>query len=551
MRTRTRGFCVGVIAGLSMLAASVAAPAALADSSSASTTTGVGWHPRITPLGRPAPAASLAPAAQTGASPWVALQNPPPFHPGTMLLGSDGTVYVHSEPYSGGTPDWWRLTPNAKGSYVGGTWTQMPSMPNGYDPLYFSSAILPNGRLLIEGGEYLGGTPTWTNEGAIYNPVTNQWKSVAPPPGWTNIGDAMGEVLSNGTYLQMQACQNCDTSNPQQSTSLALFNATGLNWLGLSGQGKNDPNDEEGWTLMHSGQLLTVDTWLTPSTELFTPSSLSWSLAGNTLQSPVNSPAAEIGPQAEMPNGNVFVVGAGNGPEAPAACNDTQPAATALYNSATQTWQSSPPIPTIAGEQQDAADGPASTLPNGNVLFDVSPCVYNAPLSFDEYNASTNTISSIPTVPDASEDSSFNTRLLNLPNGQILFNDGSKQMQVFTGGGTANPAWAPTVYSVSAGSVARGASATLSGSQLAGLDQGSVYGDDVQDATNFPVVRITNNASGAVTYARTSNWSSVSVAPGATSSTTFTVKPSTPTGASQLQVIANGIPSSPVAITIK
>jgi len=38
----------------------------------------------------------------------------------------------------------------------------------------------------------------------------------------------------------------------------------------IGGQGKNDPNDEEGWSLEPSGQVLTIDTWLTPTTEQFT-----------------------------------------------------------------------------------------------------------------------------------------------------------------------------------------------------------------------------------------------------------------------------------------
>jgi len=140
-----------------------------------------------------------------------------------------------------------RRTP--KGSYVNGTWSQLPSMPGGYNPLYFASAILPDGRMIVEGGEYLGGTPTWTNKGAIYNPVTNKWRSVAPPLGWTNIGDAQSNVLANGTFILSQACQNCTTSSPILTSDAALFNATGRNWLTIPGQGKNDPNDEESWTL--------------------------------------------------------------------------------------------------------------------------------------------------------------------------------------------------------------------------------------------------------------------------------------------------------------
>jgi hypothetical protein len=53
-----------------------------------------------------------------------------------------------------------------------------------------------------------------------------------------------------------------------------------------------------------------------------------------------------------------------------------------------------------------------------------------------------------------------------------------------------------------------------------------------------------------VTYARTSNWTSVSVAPGTRSSTNFTLPPNTPAGPSKLVVIAKGIASSPSAVTV-
>jgi hypothetical protein len=503
------------------------------------------------PVGPPKPAAKAPDLTPGQASPWKPLKNAPPFDPGTMLLASDGTVLVHSEPPAGGTSAWYKLTPNANGSYAGGTWSKIASMPGGYNPLYFASAILPNGQMIVEGGEYLGGTPTWTNKGAIYNPVTNKWRRVAPPEGWTNIGDAQSDLLANGTFVLSQACQSCLSSSPILSTSDALFNATGLNWLTLGGQGKNDPNDEEGWTLEPSGQLLTVDTWLTPTTELFTPTSLSWSSAGNTVKSPVNSPAAEIGPQIEMPGGNTLVVGAGNGAEAPAACTAHKPAPTALYDYAAGRWINGPAIPTIGGLQYDSADGPGSVLPDGNVLFDVSPCVYNAPIAFFMYVAKSRTLVPVPDVPNAANDSSYNTRMLALPNGQVLFNDGSRQMEVYTAGGTPDPAWAPSISGLSSGSLTPGHTASLSGTQLAGLDQGAAYGDDAQDNTNFPVVRITNSKTGVVSYARTSRWSSVSVAPGAASSTNFTIPSTTPAGPSSLVVVANGIASSPVRVTIR
>jgi hypothetical protein len=504
------------------------------------------------PVGRAKAAKSAPKMAPNQASPWTALKNAPPFDPGTMLLESNGTVLVHSEPPAGGTSAWYKLTPNSKGSYVDGTWSKLPNMPGGYDPLYFGSAILPSGRMIVEGGEYLGGTPTWTDKGAIYNPVTNRWRVVNPPTGWTNIGDAQSEVLANGTFVQSQACQDCTSQSPILTTDEALFNETGDNWQVLPGAGKNDPNDEEGWSLLPNGHILTIDTWLTPTTEQFTPSSLSWSFAGNTAVSPVDTPAVEIGPQVVMPGGNTFVVGAGTSSEiAPAKCTTNTPAPTALYNYATGSWEKGPSIPTIGGRQYDSADGPGSILPDGNVLFDVSPCVYNAPLAFFLYNASSNTLSAVPDIANAANDSTYYTRLLALPNGQVLFNDGSHTMLVYTAGGTANPAWAPSISSISSTSLRPGSTASLSGSQLAGLSQGAAYGDDVQDNTNFPLVRITNLKTGVVTYARTSNWTSVSIAPGASSSTDFTIPAGTPAGASSLVVVANGIASSPVGVTIR
>jgi hypothetical protein len=425
-------------------------------------------------------------------------------------------------------------------------------MPPGYDPLYFASAILPNGHMIVEGGEYLGGTPTWTDKGAIYDPVSNIWRAVNPPAGWTNIGDAQSDVLANGTFVLSQVCQNCTPpSFGTLSSDQALFNATGLNWTTIPGQGKNDPNDEEGWSLLPSGQLLTVDTWLTPTTELFTPSSLGWSFAGNTVMSPVDAPAVEMGPQVVMPGGDTFVVGGGtSGDIAPAPCTTHRPAPTELYAYSAGRWINGPPIPTIGGLQFDEADGPASILPDGNVLFDVSPCVYNAPIAFFLYNASSRTLSPVPNVPNAANDSTYYTRMLALPNGQVLFNDSSQQMLVYTAGGTPNPAWAPTITSISSTTLTPGKTGNLAGIQLAGLSQGASYGDDVQDNTNFPLVQITNSTSGVVTYARTSHWTSVSIAPGAGSSTDFTLPSTTPPGPSTLVVIANGISSAPVPVTI-
>jgi hypothetical protein len=512
------------------------------------------------PLGRVKPS-GLAPDFHpngTTSSPWTALKNPPPFGtPGTMLLESDGSVLVHDEPDNNtvaATNQWWKLTPAANGSYIDGTWSQIASMPADYAPLYFASAILPDGRMIVEGGEYNGEAAVWSNQGEIYNPVTNTWASVAPPRGWTNMGDAASEVLDNGTFMLQQPCNTC-TTQPDPVVDQALLNAKTLKWTVIPGTGKDEPNDEEGWTLLPNGKVLTLDVWeAIGGTQTFNPSNDTWQFAGDTVVGgdPVDLfPVVEIGPQAETPGGNVFVVGAGTSTqEPPTACTTDEPTQTALYNYNAGSWSAGPEIPAIDGQEMDATDGPASTLPDGNVLFDVSACVYNAPTHFFIYHANSKTLTQIPDVPNAPNDTSFATRLLNLPNGQVLFNDGSNQMEVYTAGGTPNPGWAPSVKFVSSRSLTPGHTYFLAGTQLAGLDQGSVYGDDVQDSTNFPVVRITNLATGAVTYARTHNWSSVSIARGARSKTDFTLPPGTPAGKSTLVVVANGIASPPVTVTI-
>ncbi len=512
--------------------------------------------PVLTPFRHPAPSGlkpSVAPAGT--ASPWTPLVNPPPFGtPGTMLLESDGTVLVHDEPdnnVTGGTNMWWKLTPDANGSYIDGTWSQIASMPADYTPLYFASAILPDGRMIVEGGEYIGENAVWSHEGAIYNPVTNTWASVAPPPGWTNIGDAASDVLPDGTFMLEHPCNTCLT-NPDLTVDDALLNASTLTWTVIPATGKTDPNDEEGWTLEPSGQLLTVDTWGIGNTELFNPSNNTWSFAGFTPSSPVNPfPVVEIGPQVEMPGGNTFVVGSGSSTqEAPTPCTTDTETQTALYQYKAGTWTAGPEIPTIDNQEYDSADGPGSILPDGNVLFDASACVYNVPTHFFVYNASSDTITQIPDAPNAPNDSSYYTRMLALPNGQVLYNDGSSQMEVYTAGGTPNKAWEPSITSLSATTLAPGDSYSVSGKQLAGLDPGATYGDDVQDNTNFPLVRITNSSTGVVTYARTTNWSSVSIAPGTSSSTQFTLPSTTPSGKSSLVVVANGIASPPSKVTV-
>src|SRR5580704_18002342 len=81
---------------------------------------------------------------------WTPLTTAAPFGASTALLLTNGVVMVQH----GEASDWWQLTPDSFGGYINGTWKQVASLPSGYGPLYYASAVLPDGRLLIEGGEY-------------------------------------------------------------------------------------------------------------------------------------------------------------------------------------------------------------------------------------------------------------------------------------------------------------------------------------------------------------------------------------------------------------
>jgi len=96
-----------------------------------------------------------------------------------------------------------------------------------------------------------------------------------------------------------------------------------------------------------------------------------------------------------------------------------------------------------------------------------------------------------------------------------------------------------------------GGSYELEGIRFNGMSQACAFGDELQCATNYPLVRIVNNATKHVFYARTHDHSSMAVASNAPASTHFDVAANQEKGPSELVVVANGIPSAPVAINVK
>ena len=99
----------------------------------------------------------------------------PHYNSGVMLLLTNGTVICKNS--SGGNYNdadaglgtgWDRLTP-VNGSYANGVWDTIASMDS--PRLYFSTQVLPDGRVYACGGEYGGGG----NNGEVYDPRLNKW----------------------------------------------------------------------------------------------------------------------------------------------------------------------------------------------------------------------------------------------------------------------------------------------------------------------------------------------------------------------------------------
>ena len=438
---------------------------------------------------------------------WSSVQSP--IAGGAALLMTDGTVMVQEFCSS----RWYRLAPDGFGKYVTGTWSQVASMQPGYAPLYYSSAVLADGRLVVIGGEYNSPcvNPVDTNLGAIYDPKANAWAPLSAPSGWTSIGDAANVVLPDGQFLLAQATGD----------QIAKLDPVSLTWTNLKSTGKaDDYNAEEGWTLLPDGTVLTIDTFDPLLSERYLPSTDTWVSAGSTV-APLVDGHSEIGPQVLRPNGTVFVAGATGH--------------TGVYNVAAGTWAAGPDFPVSGGEQLIESDGPGTLLPSGNVLVQASNSREAFVFEFDGAR--------LNPVPFGG---CFYSLLL--PTGQVLC-PGSPFL-IYTPSGSADSAWAPTI-ATAPNTVKIGLTYTITGTQFNGLSQAVGFGDDFQAATNYPLVRITNTASGHVFYARTHNHSTMGIATGSTVvSTQFDIPLSIEGGPSTLVVVANGIASKPVNLTV-
>ncbi len=528
---------------------------------------------------------SLSSSGSLSAGFWTPLNNPPPFatpiDPGlgscnNPLLLTDGSILVQNVGFNVITPEIWKLTPDNFGSYVNGTWSQLASLPDGYLPYGFASAVLKNGKVIFIGGEYLGPDFTWseTNLGAIYDPVADTWTQVIGPDFFTwdpydlafnianhgnnpstdhPVGDAASAILNDGTFMLMGS----------KCRAAALWDGKTIPpvWRETGTATKYDLNDEEGWTLLPNGKVLApmnnVDAVvgvpnyvpILTGAQTYNPRTGKWQFTPSTIVQlsaccdPNTVPAGEIGPSLLRPDGTVFVVGSNDG-------------FTGIYDTKKNLWRPGPrlPVDPTLGQLCNT-DGIGSVLPNGNVFFNAGP--YQPPFGFGTvfFEFDGTQFIQQPPAPPVSLSPDFYTGFYTsvvLPTGQIFVCDSATENAYIytTDDPTYKKKWAPKI-SCSPEKVRRGKTYKIAGRQFNGMTQASACGDDAQSASNYPLVRIINDRTGHVKYCRTHDHSFMGVASKKCVKTFFDVPQDLEKGPSKIEVVANGIPSKAKPIYVR
>jgi hypothetical protein len=457
---------------------------------------------------------------------WTRLTRQPGFDASTMLLLTDGSVMCQEQ----GGKRWKKLTPDATGSYVDGTWSDLAPMH--WTRRYYASAVLADGRVFVSGGEY-SDAGSETNKTEVYEPTTDTWTEIAPPAGWTRVGDAACAVLPDGRLL----LGNLDDNRT------AIFDPTTDTFS--AGPAKGASSSEESWVLLPDETVITVRCDNSRRADKYVAAANAWVSGGMLPTSIVEVASSEIGAGILLQDGRAFFAGANNHTALytpPAAAGDPG------------TWAMGPDFPNdAAGRSVGCKDSPACLLTNGKVLIAAGPVDgqrddFLAPTYFFEFDGSTlHRVSD----PGNAGDVPYIGRMLLLPTGQVLFAAQTQDIYVYNYFGCVDSAARPQITAHP--NVLRPFHTyTLHGRLLNGLSQAVGYGDDAAAATNYPIVRIRHRGNGTVTYCRTFDHSSMGVGTGAVvHSTNFMIPCGTPPGASELVVVADGVASAPQPVNVR
>lgn len=452
---------------------------------------------------------------------WTRLNRAAPDSVELMLLLSDGTVMAASQGGSSSGKGWFRLTPDNRGSYINGTWTTLASMQ--YTRLYYASDVLRDGRVFVAGAEYGSGT----NSAEVYDPQTDTWSPTGPPPAGQRLFlDNISKMLPNGNVLIAPV-------GPASAGGTVIYNPSNNTFIVGPRLVRGSYQDEASWVKLPDDSILTIDPFGTHS-ERYIPSQNRWVDDGIVPVSMYNN-IGELGPAFLLPGGRAFFLGGVSHTALYAPSGTTSPG----------TWTAGPDIPDGHG----VTDGAGAMMVNGKILFAAgSSSNFDAPTWFFEFDPVSNSFTPVNGPNGTTENiPPYETMFLDLPDGTVLYSRFGRQLYVYQPDGSPLAAGKPTVASITSNP---DQSYHLTGTLLNGICEGAAYGDDAQMDSNYPLVRLRNNA-GNVYYARSYNWSSTSVmTSNRLVSTEFVISTNVPAGVYSLVVVANGNSSDPVTFFI-
>ena len=160
--------------------------------------------------------------------------------------------------------------------------------------------MLPDSRLLVFGG--VQNNTTNLNDGAIYNPPTDSWSSVAAVPSGVTIGNGPLMLLADGRVLAGSI------TGPETYIYDPLQNAWSSGPTKLYG----DSNNHESWTMLPDGSILCYDVNKNPQhAQRLDPTTMTWIDSGAV---PVSLEAGtsislNMGPGVLLTDGRVLQFG--------------------------------------------------------------------------------------------------------------------------------------------------------------------------------------------------------------------------------------------------
>ncbi|HEX4476157.1 MAG TPA: hypothetical protein VH142_13820 [Polyangiaceae bacterium] len=437
-----------------------------------------------------------------------------------LWLMTDGTVLSHGSQLN----NWVILSPDKTGDYSKGTWKSVAS--SAYSRGGAQEHVLKDGRFFEAGGEYIyaepgcssncaqpgNGSPLFKNA-EIYDPVANTWTVEAP--GLYEIADTGSATLADGRVFS-----SCRTSSQTQ-----IYDPTANKWTPaaptLLGTG-----DENSWASLQNGGVLAVG-YQSAGAAVYDPATDKWTRTGPV---PSGFNLGDTSGISQMFDGRVLVYGLGQLYIYTPGPTPTDPGTWALGPKTLMNYE--------------AEDEYSDTLPNGKVWSGLVSMTYGPGLVLEEFDPTTNMVTSVPPAPDRGNP--YPIDYVNLPNGQVMIT-AEQNDWIYTPDSPPDDSWRPTVTSVVFDG---GSTYTLTGTQISGLINGADEGDDMTMAENYPIVSLKDEG-GNVYYCRSFNFSNMMPSKGSTPETCqFMTPPDLPQGSYSLYVSAVGVPSKdPVTFT--